>query len=101
MTDNVFSMVSEAWRNDPEFRARMGADVKATLASMGADVPHEEVRVVADTPDTFHVVFPADPNAQLTDEVLGQVVGGYGPGTPTPQYQMSCFVCGLCWPHGG
>ena len=31
-----------------------------------------------DTPQTCHIVFPADPNATLSDEVLEAVAGGTG-----------------------
>ena len=76
MTDRAIDLVAQALRGDPEFRERVQADPKAALADKGLDVPHADVRVVADTPDTRHFVLPPDPNAPLSDDTLAPISGG-------------------------
>ena len=69
--------VVDACSRNPELRARVKADPKATLADEGMDLPFDEARVVEDTPETTHVVL-TDPNAELSDEQMETVVGGIG-----------------------
>lgn len=76
MTDRTFDLVAKALRDDAEFRAQVQANPKAAMADKGLDVPHADVRVVADTPDTRHFVLPPDPNAALADDTLASVSGG-------------------------
>ena len=40
-----------------------------------------EVRVMANTADTFHVTMPPDPNVELSDEMLEMVAAGSTTGT--------------------
>ena len=62
---------------DPEFRERVRTDPGAVMSSWGIDLPPGvDVRVCVNTEDTFHVAFPPDPNAALSDESLGVVAGG-------------------------
>lgn len=62
---------------DPEFRAEMETDVRAAMSSKGVDIPAGvDVQLHMDTDETFHLVFPPDPNAALSDESLGVVSGG-------------------------
>ena len=76
MIENAVRRVVEAMRDDPEFRARMEEDPNAALAERGLDELRAHVRVVADTEETFHVVFPPAPNADLADGELAAVAGG-------------------------
>ena len=71
---------ADAYRGDPEFRARADADPKAALAGVfelpsgvASDV---ELRFAANTDEVHHLVLPPDPNAVLSDEALGMVAGG-------------------------
>lgn len=74
----------DAWRGDPEFRARALADPKAALAERGVPVPAGEVRLAVDTADTRHVVLPPDPNGAIADEQLSAVAGGLSYGSFGP-----------------
>ena len=68
---------AQAYREDAEFRSRVDADPKAVMAEHNFDMPPGvELRVEADTADTFHFVLPPDPNVALSDESLGMVAGG-------------------------
>ena len=69
---------AEAWRGDPEFRARADEDLRSVLAEQGMELPPPgvELRVVENTADAYHFVLPPDPNVALSDEALGMVAGG-------------------------
>lgn len=73
---DAMGAVIEAWREDPEFRARVEEDPKEALESKGLMLPADTVRVAVDTPDIRHFVFPPDPNAGISDERLAAVAGG-------------------------
>ena len=75
---NAWAPLERAWRDDPAFRDRLAADPAAALAGQGMRLPSgiREVRVAENTADTFHVIFPGDPNASLSDEALMDVAGG-------------------------
>ena len=62
---------------DSDLRRDIQADPRAAFAERGVDLPPGvELRVAANTDDTFHLVFPADPNQALADETLAGVSGG-------------------------
>ena len=65
-------------RDDPDFRARLEADPRAELAARDVHVVPEsaEVRLVSNTPEVFHLVMGADPNAAVSDQLLDNVAGG-------------------------
>ena len=67
-------------RADAELRARLaGASAEDELRMLGiAPPPGVETRIVADTEETMHVVFPMDPDSALSDESLRSVSGGAG-----------------------
>ncbi len=71
---------AKRYRDDPDLRARLDAgEVADCLADLDISLPPGvEVRFVANTRDTFHVVLPVDPNRQLVDESLSTVSGGTG-----------------------
>ena len=79
MIENAVRRVVEAMRDDPEFRARMQEDPNAAMAEKGLDELRAHVRVVADTEDIRHFVFPPAPNADLPDGELAAVAGGFDP----------------------
>ena len=66
------------YQNDADLRTRIdGGDVADSLLELGFVLPPGiEARIVANTADTFHVVMPPDPNAELSDEALSMVAGG-------------------------
>lgn len=67
------------WR-DRDFRERIdGGEVPAHIqrfAKYYAKSDALNIKIVADTPDTMHVVMSPDPNVGLMDEELGSVAGG-------------------------
>ena len=68
---------ANAYYHDSEFRAVADANPVAALTKVGLDLPPGvEVRVALNTEDTFHMVFPPDPNVALKDEALAAVAGG-------------------------
>ena len=93
MSDKTPESAGEAWdslakcyREDADFRGRLAADPAAAMAETGLELPagFDQVSVVENTAETFHVVFPPSPNALLGDETLGAVSGGvcYSGGSP-------------------
>ena len=77
LTEDAVRRVADALENDAEFRAAMRKDPNAAMAERGLDEMHVDVRVVVDTEDTHHVVFPPAPNADLADDELDSVAGGF------------------------
>ena len=64
-------------RDDPDLRARVGEDPRSVFADRGLPLPGDaDVRVVRNTAEVFHLTMPPDPNAHLSDEMLGGVAGG-------------------------
>ena len=65
-------------REDPDFRARLEADPRAELEARGMPVWPEDVAMElhVDTPDVFHLVMAADPNAAVSDQNLSVIAGG-------------------------
>lgn len=81
--------IADEYRKDPNFRSNLSSDPVAALAENGIEVrPDSEVRVVEDTDEAFHFVFPPDFNAGLGDEVLDTVAGGgkSAAAQPAPQH---------------
>ena len=73
-----FAMLADAWREDASVRLRCESDPRGILADRAdMDIPPElEVRILVNTDEEFHVVFPLDPNTAISDEALTAVVGG-------------------------
>ena len=69
---------AHAYRDDPEFRARIEADPRGVLQERDVEIKPDdaEVRLRVNTPEVFHLVLPADPNAVLSDRLLRDVAGG-------------------------
>ena len=64
-------------RRKPELQAELDADPRAFFTGRGVAVPAEaDLRVVANTPEVFHLVMPPNPNAAVSDEALSRVAGG-------------------------
>ena len=67
----------EAFHRNEEFRLRAETDPHGALAEKGFEMPPGyEVRIVANTKDTFWLALPPDPNIDLSDEDLAMVAGG-------------------------
>ena len=72
------------WREDAGFRARIQADPQTALNEWGLPIPAgiDRVRVVENTAETVHLVFPPDPDdGALSDSELDGVAGGVGGGS--------------------
>ena len=61
----------DRFRAAADFRARVEADPQSAIAALGGDV-----RIVEDTEDTCHFVFPPGPNGRLSDDELSGISGG-------------------------
>ena len=69
---------AHAYRDDPDFRARIEADPRGVLEERDVEFQPDdiEVRLAVNTPEVFHLVLPTDPNAVLSDRLLRDVAGG-------------------------
>ena len=71
------------WRSDATLRTR-AAEGREILSERGFDVSNvDEVRIVENTSEVFHLVLPLDPNSALMDEDLDGVAGGAQTGAQT------------------
>ena len=74
--DDFFEF-ARIYHRDGGSRVEPGTEAYAALSRMGIELPPGmDIQVSANSEDTFHVVFPPDPNTALSDEMLGSVAGG-------------------------
>ena len=77
-------------------RVEPGTDLDAALSEIGLDLPPGvELRVAVNTEETFHVVFPPDPNVALEDEALAAVAGGNSASSAGSYGTASTIGCAL------
>ncbi|ASF46662.1 NHLP leader peptide family RiPP precursor [Methylovulum psychrotolerans] len=77
-TQQYSQIVAKCWA-DAEFKAKLIADPKATLAAESIAVPDGiELRVLENTATTVNLVLPPPEESELSDEDLGFVTGGGG-----------------------
>lgn len=69
---------AESYRTDEAMRRRCesGETAEVVLEHGKRLPPGVEARVVEDTDEVVHMVFPEDPNIELADDVLVDVAGG-------------------------
>ena len=90
---------AQNWRDDAKLRTRAEADPRAVLFEHGIHlVPGRDVRIAANTAETFHVVMPPDPNNELADAQLETVAGGNTARYTRQEFKsastiLSCFAC--------
>ena len=73
----AFARFASQYRASSAFRASVGDDAADAMREIGVPIPSGvSVRLVADTDDVLHMVFPPDPNQDLTDEELAVNSGG-------------------------
>lgn len=86
-------IVARAW-TDPEFKARLMSDTQAVLREHGVEPEAGvEVRVVEDHPSLHHLVLPASPASDLSEEELLPTAVGY---YCWCGYSGWCGRCGRC-----
>ena len=96
---NKLHNLADAYRADADLRARAEAEPHAVLAENGLDAlapPRADLRIVADTGDVVHIMFPPDPNAELADEDLGNMSGGWG-GCAQSAQSAGCGGAPMCF----
>ena len=85
------------YQDSPALRARAETEPRAVLSEHGIRLsPEHDLRIVANTAETFHVVMPPDPNVLLAEEDLAAVAGGsgaYGGAHKTASTIISCLLC--------
>lgn len=69
---------------DGALRARCATEPRNVLEEYGVGLPQdmrEELLILRNDADTYHMVMPVDPNTDLSDEVMRGVTGGTTAGT--------------------
>ena len=101
--DFELQLIEKAWK-DAAFRQALVTDPQGAVESeLGAKLPAGvQVKVVAETPDTFYLVLPANPDrapaGQLTDQQLEAVAGGWtGQTAQCGTCQTDCASCDGAW----
>jgi hypothetical protein len=99
-------LIEKAWK-DAAFRQALLTDPQGAVESeLGAKLPAGlQVKVLAETPDTFYLVLPANPDrapaGQLTDQQLEAVAGGWTAQSDCASCEpFTCALtnCGTCPP---
>ena len=89
-------LVDFAWKyeGNPELRARADVEPRAVLSEHGIPMPPKhDVRIVANTAETFHFIMPPDPSVALTEEDLAAATGGaWGDNGRTASTLISCVL---------
>ena len=84
------------YQESPDLRARADVEPRAVLSEHGIQVPpNQDVRIVANTAETFHLIMPPDPNAALAEEDLAAASAGFASGAngKTASTMISCVFC--------
>ena len=91
----LLKRLSADYHADPALRARVdGGDSRPVLEALGVDNPAgAELRVVANTPEVWHLAMPLDPNDVVADAVLKDVAGGSTVGSGGSIGSAGCFAC--------
>jgi Nitrile hydratase, alpha chain len=114
--DFELQLIEKAWK-DAAFRQALVTDPQGALErELGGKLPAGvQVKVLAETPDTFYLVLPANPDrapaGQLTDQQLEAVAGGgwtsdcgdtnCGASCDTCHTCTCVTVCSICRSPGG
>jgi hypothetical protein len=76
-------VITKAW-SDPAYKAKLVADPRAALAEAGLNAPANlNIKVVENTNSLVHLVLPPPPSAELSEESLAMVSGGWIPAART------------------
>lgn len=78
----IGQLIAKAWSDDG-FKQKLLSNPAETLQAEGMDIPAGvELRAVENTDKLMHLVLPAKPTGELSDENLDQVAGGVCFGVP-------------------
>jgi hypothetical protein len=87
-------LVAKAW-SDESLKQRLIEDPATVLREQDIEVPYDvEIKVLEDTDQVRHLILPASPSGDLSDEDLGGTVGYDG-------FSFGCFGCRGCGGCGG
>jgi hypothetical protein len=98
-------LIEKAWKDDAFRQALLTDPQGAVERALGGKLPAGiQVKVLAETPNTFYLVLPANPDrapaGQLSDQQLEAVAGGWSGGTCggtcTCQSCQNCIDTDLC-----
>jgi hypothetical protein len=75
----VGRVIARAWSDDA-YKQQLLSDPAGALDELGVEIQAGiSIAVVENTADTVHLVLPMPPSeGELSDDALGQVVGGHG-----------------------
>ena len=77
MSQKMSQLLAKCWA-DEGFKRKLLADPAATLKAEGVEAPAGlSIKAVENTDKVFHLVIPAKPTGDLSDEDLDKVAGGY------------------------
>ena len=86
-------VIAQAW-SDEAFKQRLKDDPHAALAEHGIDVPPgQRITVVENTADAVHLVLPAAPDGEISEEELANVSGGTCLSMPSLYPGMATYGC--------
>ena len=86
-------IIAKCWA-DESFKQKLLADTMATLKAEGAELPAGlTVKAVENTDTVFHLVIPAKPSGDLSDDDLDKVAGGKKKGG-SPNQWCECAKAG-------
>ena len=69
-------LVAKAWEDD-DFKAKLFAEPSVVFKENGIEIPEGvDVRLVENTAEVVHFIFPIRPDGGLSDERLDNVAGG-------------------------
>ena len=86
------------YQDNPSLRARAEAEPHAVLSEHGIRLsPEHDLRIVANTAETFHVVMPPDPNVLLAEEDLAGVAGGFAHANTNGKTASTLLSCVFCF----
>jgi hypothetical protein len=94
-------LIEKAWKDDAFRQALLTDSQGAVERELGAKLPAGiQVKVLAETPDTFYLVLPANPDrapaGELTNQQLEPVAGGWSGHTDCGSCGSCATDCGTC-----
>ena len=71
------SAILDQCAKDEDSRKDFEMNPRTVLAKAGFEIPHGiDIEMVSNSEDTYHLVLPSDPNAELSDDMLKEISGG-------------------------